>query len=103
MTHDVGGEQRSPPITRLSDEQWQKVQPLLEAYDPPHQFGRKRVDPRGLLEAIIYRQHSGCQWNSLPKEYPDDSTAHRTYQRWRGLGILDQLLDILGEGPAGSR
>jgi putative transposase len=98
--HEVDGEQWGPPITRLSDERWQKVQPLLEAYDPLPRVGRKRVNPRGVLEAILYRQHNGCSWNSLPKEYPDDSTVHRTYQRWRRLGILDQLLDTLGEGPS---
>ena len=103
MTHKIDGEQRGPPITRLSDEDWQKVQPLLEAYDSPRRIGRKRVDPRGVLEAIIYRQHSGCPWNRLPKEYPDDSTVHRTYQRWRRLGILDGLLDILEQGPSSGR
>jgi putative transposase len=99
VTHDVDGEQRGTPITRLSDEEWEKVRPFLEASDPPRRLGRKRADPRGVLEAIIYRHRSGCQWNCLPKEYPDDSTVHRTYQRWRGLGILDQLLALLEERP----
>jgi transposase len=97
MTHEVEGEQRGPPIVRLSDEEWEKVQPLLEAYDPPPRVGRKRVNPRGVLEAILYRQRSGCRWNSLPKEYPDDSTVHRTYLRWKRPGLLDQLLDMLEE------
>ena len=100
MTHDVDAEQRGPPIMRLSDEQWQKVRPLLEASDPPRRMGRRRANPRAVLEAIIYQRRSGCPWNSLPKEYPDDSTVHRTYQRWQRLGILDQLLDILKEGPS---
>ena len=66
-------------------------------------MGRKRVDSRGVLEAIVYRQRSGCRWNDLPKEYPDDSTVHRTYQRWQRLGILDRLLDTLEEGPSSGR
>jgi len=73
---------------------------VLEKCDPPRRIGRKRVDPRGALEAIIYRLHSGCTWNTLPKQYPDDSSVHRTYQRWQRLGVLDQLLDILEERPA---
>jgi len=100
VTHDIDGKQRGTPITRLSDEEWEKVQPLLEAYDPPPRAGRKRADPRGVLEAIIYRQRSGCPWNSLPKQYLDDSTVHRTYQRWRRLGVLDQLLDMLEAEPS---
>ena len=30
---------------------------------------------------IIFRR-SGCQWNRLPRELGDDSTIHRTFQRW---------------------
>jgi transposase len=100
VTQEIEGKQQETPITRLSDEDWEKVRPLLEAYDPPPRLGRKRADPRGVLEAITYRQRSGCAWNALPKEYLDDSTVHRTYQRWKRLGIIDRLLDRLEEGPS---
>jgi len=103
VTHEIDERQGGTPITRLSDEEWEKVRPLLEAYDPPRRVGRKRANPRGVLEAITYRQRSGCRWNSLPKEYPDDSTVHRAYQRWKRLGILDRLLDLLEERPSGGR
>ncbi len=69
MTHDIDGRQRETPITRLSDEDWAKVRPVLEANDPPRGLGRKRADPRRVLEAIIYRLHTGCPWNALPHEY----------------------------------
>jgi transposase len=97
MPHQLEGEKREIPIVRLTEGEWVKVQPLLEAHDPPPRLGRKRVNPRGVLEAIVYRQRSGCRWNDLPREYPDDSTVHRTYQRWKRLGILEQLLDTLEE------
>jgi putative transposase len=100
MPHQLDGEKREVPLVRLTDEEWEKVRPLLEAHDPPSRLGRKRANPRAVLEAIIYRQRSGCPWNCLPREYPDDSTVHRTYQRWKRLGIIDQLLDTFGERPA---
>jgi transposase len=99
MSHQINKEERRVPIARLSDEQWEKVRPLLDTHDPPRRMGRKRVDPRGVLEAILYRHRTGCPWNVLPKEYPDDSTVHRTYQRWKRLGILDRLLDMLEDRP----
>jgi transposase len=101
MPHQLDGEQREVAIVRLTNEEWEQVRPLLEAHDPPARLGRKRVNPRGVLEAIIYRERSGCRWNALPSEYPDDSTVHRAYQRWKRLGILDQLLDMLGSGHSG--
>ena len=36
--------------------------------------GRKRADSRRMLEGIVFRMRSGCQWNRLPRELGDDST-----------------------------
>jgi putative transposase len=102
MTHQMDGERWVTPILRLSDEEWEKIRPLLETHDPPPRLGRKRTDPRSVMEAIVYHLRSGCRWNALPREYPDDSTVHRTYQRWKRLGILDQLLATLEEPPSRS-
>jgi putative transposase len=91
-----------PHITRVSDEAWEAVQPILDEYDPPRRLGRKRIDQRRALDAIVYRLRSGCRWNHLPKDYPDDSSVHRTYQRWQRLGVLDRVLDTLGERTNGN-
>jgi putative transposase len=56
---------------------------IYTEHDPP------RIDQRAALDAVIFRMRSGCQWNRLPKEYPDDSSVHRTFQRWVQLGIVD--------------
>jgi transposase len=44
----------------------------------PNATTRKRIDARSALDAIIFRLRSGCQWNQLPHEFPDDSSVHRT-------------------------
>jgi transposase len=50
------------------------------------------------LDAIIFRMRSGCQWNRLPRgEFPDDSSVHRTFQRWIELGVLDLIWESLIE------
>jgi transposase len=48
-----------PTIWRVSDELWQKIQLLVEKYDPPKRTGRKRIDARSALDAIIFRLRSG--------------------------------------------
>ena len=63
----------------------------MEQYDPPKRTGRKRIDACSALDAIIFRLRSGCQWNQLPHEFPDDSSVHRTFQRWIRLGLFDHL------------
>ena len=79
-----------PTIWEAPDELWAMIEPILEEHDPPKR-GPKRIDQRAALDAVIFRMRSGCQWNRLPKEYPDDSSVHRTFQRWVGLGIFDRI------------
>ena len=52
-----------------------------QEYDPPKRTGCPRVDRRAVLDAVIFRLRIGCQWKRLPKEFPDDSTMHRAFQR----------------------
>jgi putative transposase len=80
-----------PTIWRVPDELWAKIEPMLAQYDPPKRLGRKRIDQRRALDGIIYRLRSGVQWNQLPKEFGDDSSVHRTFQRWVELGVFDHL------------
>jgi transposase len=86
-----------PTIWRTPDELWELVEPILAALDPPAPIGRPRVDPRGVLDALIFRLRTGCQWNWLPAEYPDDSSVHRTLQRWIARGVLARVWAVLVE------
>lgn len=69
-------------IWRVPDELWAQVERFILELAPPKPRGRKRANPRQMLNGIIFRLRSGCQWNELPKEWGDDSTVHRTFQRW---------------------
>ena len=91
MSEHDSEEKPLPTIWRVPDELWEKVEPILAEYDPPKNTGRRRIDQRAALDAIIFRLRTGCQWNHLPKEFPDDSSVHRTFQRWVELGVLDRI------------
>lgn len=80
-----------PTIWEVPNELWATVAPIIAELDPPKSTGRKRVNPRGVLNAVIFRMRSGCQWNRMPKEFPDDSSVHRTFQRWVKLGVMDRV------------
>jgi putative transposase len=86
-----------PTIWRVPDEMWQMIEPILLHYDPPKRTGRKRIDQRAALDTLIFRLRSGCQWNQLPKEFPDDSSVHRTFQRWLKLDLLKHIWATLVE------
>jgi transposase len=40
---------------------------------------------------MIVRLRSGCQWNQLPERFPDESSVHRTVQRWVRLGVFERI------------
>ena len=68
-----------------------RLEPLIRELDPPKPAGRKRQNPREMLNAILFRMRSGCQWNRLPSYLGDDSTVHRTFQRWVSAGVLPRI------------
>src|SRR5215210_2987843 len=86
-----------PTIWRVPDELWTEIEPIILELDPPNRVGPKRTPAREILDAIIYRGRTGCQWNRLPKEFPDDSTVHRAFQRWRAAGVFRRVWAALIE------
>src|SRR3974390_390482 len=83
-------------IWECPDDLWENVvMPVLEALDPPLLAGRKRIDQRLALDGIIHQMRSGCQWNHLPKEFGDDASIHRTFQRWVEKGVLTEIWTVL--------
>jgi putative transposase len=86
-----------PTIWEVSDELWETIQFILDKKDPPTGIGRGRIDQRAALNGIIYVMRSGCQWNHLPQEFGDDSSVHRTMQRWIAKGVLEAIWAVLIE------
>ena len=81
-----------PTIWRTPDDLWHDlVVPLLRVHDPEPRTGRPRIDQRNALDGIIFVLRTGCQWNALPKEFGDDASVHRTYQRWVGLNLFHRI------------
>lgn len=84
-----------PTIWHVPDELWARIAPILAELDPPKDTGRPRIDPRAALDAILYRLRTGVQWNQLPKDFPDDSSVHRTFQRWIDRGVFERIWDVV--------
>lgn len=78
-------------IWELPDELWGRLEPILLKHYPPARTGRPRVDLRRVVEGVIFRMRSGCQWNRLPERFGDDATVHRWFQRFVKDGVLEEL------------
>src|SRR5262245_32698358 len=84
-----------PTIWEVPDDLWERIEWLLNEYDPPKTTGRSRTDARKMLDGIIFRFRTGCQWNHIPKVYGDDSTIHRTFQRWVEINLFEMIWSLL--------
>jgi len=78
-------------IWEVSDELWERIEPILAGLYPPAPTGRPRADLRRVLDAIIFRLRSGCQWNHLPERFGPDSTVHGWFQRFVRDGALEEI------------
>jgi putative transposase len=83
---------RKPHPSDLTDEQWAVIEPLI----PVHTVGRPRTnDMREVLNALLYLNRSGCQWDMLPHDLPAKSTVYRHFARWRDDGTWQRVMDAL--------
>ena len=79
----TGGEcqaKPAPTIWKIPDDVWEIAVEILDREYPKRVKGHRRVDLRPIVNGILYRLRTGCQWNHLPKEFGDDSTIHRPFQ-----------------------
>ncbi len=79
---------------RVSDELWEKIEPLLPKHPNTHRFGggRPRVPDRQAMDAILFVLRTGCQWNALNATgICSSSTAHRRFQEWTEVGVFLNL------------
>ena len=82
-------------IWEVPDELWLRMEPLILENDPPKETGRPRVNPRNVVDALIFRIRTGCQWNHIPRVYGDDATLHRTFQHWVEIGLFPKIWALL--------
>lgn len=80
-----------PTIWEVSDDLWQRLLPILEAFWPTQPTGRHHANWRKAINGIIFRMRSGCQWDQLPRKFGPKSTVHDWFQRWCGGGVMQRI------------
>ena len=73
----------------LTDDEWSHIEPLIP---PAKRGGRKRsVEPREIVNGLMYVLSTGCQWRYVPKDLPPRSTLFGYFDLWNWDGTLDRL------------
>jgi transposase len=74
----------------LSNEQWERLRPLLP---PQHaRRGRRPKDHRQIVNGVLWLNRTGAPWRDLPEEYGPWQTVATRFYRWRRAGIWDRVL-----------
>lgn len=78
----------------LTDEQWNAIKDLI----PPQKPGRGRprfIDLRRVIDAILYIERTGCQWDYLPHDFPASDTVYYYFAKWRDENVFQKINDTL--------
>ena len=92
----MDGPTRKPYPSHLTSEQWV---PLKMTIPEPKPGGRPRaVEMREIINAMLYINRSGYQWDMLPHDLPPKSTVDEYFAAWRDDGTWQSILDVLRQG-----
>jgi putative transposase len=90
----MGAEQHSP--TNLTDVPWALLTSLLPMRPwQPGGPGRPPVDVRRVIDGILSRNKTGCQWHMIPPRCVNWSTIYGYCKRWRRAGLWARLMEAL--------
>lgn len=81
--------------TDLTDAEWEIVQGFIpEAVWVPN-LQEPKYPRREIVNAIFYRERTGCQWRNLPHDFPPWKQVYEYYRKWRDDGTIEALHDAL--------
>jgi len=79
--------------TDLKDAEWEILKPLLPEAKPG---GRPRsVELREVLNAIFYRERTGCAWDMLPHDLLPAKTVYDYFNQWSQEGTWERINRVL--------
>jgi len=77
----------------VTDEQWEVIQPILPKRAA--KTGRPPLDPRLMLNGILWILRTGSPWRDLPERFGPWQTVYDHFAKWRALGVYDRILEAL--------
>ena len=77
--------------SNLTYQQFKIIEPLIPQAKPG---GRPRtVDISAIINGIIYKLKTGCQWEMIPKDFPPCKTVYHYFREWTLDGTWQGLHD----------
>jgi transposase len=77
----------------VDDQEWAIIAPYIA--QKPGSRKKRTVDMREILNAMLYRARTGCQWRMLPIDFPPWYHVWYYYRIWRDDGTWKRINNIL--------
>ena len=75
----------------MSDAEWELMRPFVDVRE--HLGAPRTVCLRCVLNALFYKNKTGCQWKMIPHEYPHPSTVYWYFKKWTDNGTWKRIND----------
>lgn len=85
--------------TDLSDAQWEEIRRFIEP-QPDQKRGPgspPTVNFRQIVNALLYKARTGCQWRMFPNDFPPSGTIRYYFDKWTHDGRLIRIHSIVRE------
>ena len=79
--------------TDLTDKQWSIIRDSLRKENRGKHL--KKHSKRELINAVLYLNKAGCQWELLPNDFPPYKTVSSFYHRAVKSGQWQKIMDAL--------
>jgi putative transposase len=77
----------------LTDNEWALIEGLFcNEIVPRDRSGRRRVEPRAVINAVLWALSTGHSWSSVPGWYPSRPTCRRRFEEWQADGTLAEII-----------
>ncbi|MFF8943535.1 recombinase family protein [Streptomyces sp. NPDC014864] len=82
---------QSQGVLDLTDELWEEVAKRV----PPYHVRKNSLNPRDVVEAVLYKLRSGTGWESLPERFPPGTSVQARVKSWISSGAWERMMEPL--------
>ncbi|GAA2289284.1 hypothetical protein GCM10010415_70910 [Streptomyces atrovirens] len=97
---------RKPYPSGATDRQWQLLEPVITAWKARHPSvgGHEgKYAMREIVNAILYQNRTGCQWEFPPHDMPPPGAVKYCFCLWRDEGLDQDIHGLLRWRPRENR
>ena len=94
MMTDMTNEQQTTGRVRryatdMTDAEWMLIAPFLAPSAGPG--APRTIDTRAVVDAILYKLRTSCQWRMLPVDFPTWVTVYYYFRKWGDTGTWERI------------